>query len=646
MQTITANGARWCGWLVLLLLSLLLIPTHCLVIPANFSADLDAFVACLMTTNAVPLGRRTPEAIVTVVANGAVVLARGYGQDGNGQPITNRTLFGIGSVSKAFTSTLMGLWQEKGRVDPLRPIHEYAPGVLKSYDASIDRQATLRDLFSHRTGIANSNFLWLISDPLLDWREAVRQIVPGLPPAVPFRSDFEYSNFLTAQAAAVVEQVGGSPWEAQLQSMIFTPLGMLDTVSSAREARLSGKMATPYMGGATASSPVQRLPDDADDIDDVVKPAGSIFTTASDMSAWMLLHLGHNPTFLNASTLDALHTPQSLMPFIPSVYQQPGSALGAFTDVVVGYAYNWWEGGLMGHKYIRHTGSVVGWGADLLLFPLDDFGVFVSTPLVSGATNAFVTLWVALTLLGEHNFVADVCRTSADLHSNRSLSAEADRLVERWSSLLPDAHWARGGSPARGLSANVIDFSARSDTAVSRSVAQVDPASMAGVYRSNNAFGSITLFPSGNSSWPLLMEWMQLRALLQPRSNGSATFDAQMSAPPLLTYNGGRWSALLTVRVGDRGEVLGLDVIVSQGAGLVFFAAASAEVWSSSTGSSGPAGGGGDLSGSSTPWIVVVSLLCLGLTVCTLYALWVTWRYRTLKGEGGSRSQLSEALLA
>jgi CubicO group peptidase (beta-lactamase class C family) len=186
--------------LLLAFLCLLLAsPSRAVVVPANFSRDLEAFIACLMTGSALPMANRPPELTVAVVANGALLHARGYGRDIRGRAITNRTLFGLGSVSKAFTSTLMGVWQERGAVDPLQPIHEYAAGSLRTYDGYIDTHATLRDLLTHRTGISPSGFLQLLIDPEMDWRQVVKQYIPRMPPTVPFRSDFLYNNWVVAQ---------------------------------------------------------------------------------------------------------------------------------------------------------------------------------------------------------------------------------------------------------------------------------------------------------------------------------------------------------------------------------------------------------------------------------------------------------------
>jgi len=54
---------------------------------------------------------KVPGAAVAVVRGGKVILAEGYGlrDVGNGLPVTPRTIFAIGSSSKAFTATAVGI---------------------------------------------------------------------------------------------------------------------------------------------------------------------------------------------------------------------------------------------------------------------------------------------------------------------------------------------------------------------------------------------------------------------------------------------------------------------------------------------------------------------------------------------------------
>ena len=145
-------------------------------VPADFTSRLDGFIRCVMSDRW-PFGRNssTPELAVTVVANNRVIFSAGYGNTSSGAPITADTLFAIGSISKAFTSTVAGMLAEQGRLELSEPISRL--GVpLKTYDAYIDREASLRDLFTHRTGISRNDFIGIFHQTTgVDWHDMVRR---------------------------------------------------------------------------------------------------------------------------------------------------------------------------------------------------------------------------------------------------------------------------------------------------------------------------------------------------------------------------------------------------------------------------------------------------------------------------------------
>ena len=75
--------------------------------------DLDAWVERTLETFEVP------GVAVTIVKDGEVVLARGYGvrRIGESTPVDERTRFGIASNTKAFTATALGLLVEDGKLE-------------------------------------------------------------------------------------------------------------------------------------------------------------------------------------------------------------------------------------------------------------------------------------------------------------------------------------------------------------------------------------------------------------------------------------------------------------------------------------------------------------------------------------------------
>src|SRR4249919_1179871 len=91
---------------------------------------------------------------VAVVEKDKVVYAKGFGYRDveNKIPATANTLFAIGSCTKAFTSSLIGLLSKDGKVDIDKPVRTYLPD-LKFYNDEMNDHITLRDMMCHRTGL-------------------------------------------------------------------------------------------------------------------------------------------------------------------------------------------------------------------------------------------------------------------------------------------------------------------------------------------------------------------------------------------------------------------------------------------------------------------------------------------------------------
>src|SRR4029450_9083383 len=86
-------------------------------------SDIDAWVGRAMKTFEVP------GLALTVVKDGQVVLAKGYGVKKLGErlAVDAQTLFGIASNTKAFTATALGILVEEGKVRWDGRVIDYLP---------------------------------------------------------------------------------------------------------------------------------------------------------------------------------------------------------------------------------------------------------------------------------------------------------------------------------------------------------------------------------------------------------------------------------------------------------------------------------------------------------------------------------------
>ena len=311
--------------------------TSAVVVPADFTQRLDAFIRCLLSDRSpLPPNLRTPELSIAVVANKQVVFAAGYGQTSNRTPITADTLFGIGSISKAFTSTAAGMLEEQGRLRLSEPISRHV--TWRAYDAYVTREASLRDLFTHNTGVARDDFVYALHAST-DWRTMLHHYVPLLRPALPFRYAHLHNNYMVAQAGLVIETIIDTPWSEYITSMLLQPLGMDNTTTTYKES-LTRSRATPYTAGRSRDELPIELPVEVDACADRIPPAGAIHSSANDMARWMLFHLGSHPHLINASTLDFLHAAEVIVTPAKERFAQRGYVTALHPNlsiVLVGY---------------------------------------------------------------------------------------------------------------------------------------------------------------------------------------------------------------------------------------------------------------------------------------------------------------------
>ena len=177
-----------------------------------------------------------PGAVLAIVRGEEVIFARGFGVADveKKTPVTPETRFFIGSTTKAFTATLVGMLVDEGRMQWDDPVEKYLPEFkLEVQSKDPNDRATLRDVLSHRTGFTRMGLLetntGLSSDEILRRASSAEAMAP-------FRQRFLYNNehYLAAGSAAAV--AAGTSWHALVKARILDPLGMAATRTSVREA--------------------------------------------------------------------------------------------------------------------------------------------------------------------------------------------------------------------------------------------------------------------------------------------------------------------------------------------------------------------------------------------------------------------------
>jgi CubicO group peptidase (beta-lactamase class C family) len=312
-----------------------------------------------------------PGAAVLLIKHGEVLLSQGFGKRNirDNLDVTPRTLFPIGSSSKAFTTAAIAMLVEEGKLEWDKPIRDYLP-TFKLYDQFATERITVRDLLCHRSGLPRHEFLWYGSD--MTRKEMIERLA-YLEPNNDFRARYQYNNLMYATAGYLIEQVTGQTWEEFVATRIFEPLGMTTSNTDVEASPKTGDYALPY---EERKNKIEEVP--FYNNFQAMGPAGSISTNLEDIEHWLRFQLSegkHGETqLLGAAYLTQTHTPHVVVPAGESV------PMGKHTEVVNScYGLGWSVSSYRGHRMVEHGGSIDGFMGEVVLLPDDQIAVAVFT---------------------------------------------------------------------------------------------------------------------------------------------------------------------------------------------------------------------------------------------------------------------------
>ena len=311
-----------------------------------------------------------PGLALAIVKNDSVIYARGYGvrELGKPDPVTTRTIFAVGSTSKAFTAALMAMLVDSGKVKWDDHVTQYLPW-FQLYDPYATREITIRDLLTHRSGLSRGDLLWFAS-PLS--RDSVVRAVRNLKPSWSFRSHFGYQNIMFVTAGQLEAAVAGENWDHLVRQRIFEPLGMSASVTSIHDLPRGGDVATPHEKVEDKVVPIAWR-----DIDNV-GPAGSINSNVLDYARWVRFQLDDGvlpggKRLISRAAMREMHSPQMLIPITEEAEKlDPWSHFSA-------YGFGWFLLDYRGSEIIHHGGNIDGFSAEVDLVPEQKLGIVILT---------------------------------------------------------------------------------------------------------------------------------------------------------------------------------------------------------------------------------------------------------------------------
>lgn len=392
-------------------------------------AGLDAYIEQAMRDWEIP------GLAIAVVRGDEIVFARGYGERrlGAGEPVDEHTLFAIASATKAMTVAALGMLVDEGSLDWDDRVIDHLP-AFELADPYVTRHLTIRDLLTHRTGVARHDNLWIAAP--FDRTEILRR-ARHLPQVGGFRAAYGYNNIMYMVAGEVLAEVAGSSWDDILETRLFAPLGMTRTTSRAAVVDASDNVATAHVHDAGRIIPMVRRNYDA------LGPAGSVWSSAWEMGRWLRLQMAGGAhdgrRLLEQPTVDEMHEPQVIM-------RMDTTARRMFpTQSFFAYGLGWRMHDYHGRKVVQHTGAVNYTRTQVGMIPSEDIGVVVMTNLSTSTLQTALMYRVFDAFLGipatdwseEYLALAERSAAAAD---RRAEELAASRVAGTSPSLPPDGY--------------------------------------------------------------------------------------------------------------------------------------------------------------------------------------------------------------
>ena len=341
---------------------------------AQWPAELDAYIENARKKWEVPgIG-------LTVVRDGQVLVAKGYGvrRAGEPHPVDAHTMFDTASLSKSFTAAVIATLVDEGKMRWDDPVRRHLP-AFELGDPYRTQHATIRDLLAHRLGLENGNHLFVFAEyPKAELLRRMR----FLNETYSFRGGFVYSNVGYMAAAEAAASAAGKPFPELLRTRLLEPLGMSESTVA-----IHHDVDAPNHADGHAVIDGKLQPIRAKKALEILG-ANAVNSTPHDMARWLLFQLGdgtwEGKRIISQAAMQEMHEPQMIIPTTPQMRASRG------VQFFAAYALGWQVMDFRGHRVFWHSGNANGMPSYMVILPDEKIGVCVmvnswNAPFLHGA---------------------------------------------------------------------------------------------------------------------------------------------------------------------------------------------------------------------------------------------------------------------
>lgn len=309
---------------------------------------------------------KVPGAAIGVYLNGEVFdFAAGVLSRSTGVEATTDSVFQIGSVTKAWTGTLVMQLADEGLLDIDKPVVACLPDFDLA-DSAAAKAMTVRQLLTHTAGFEGDIFTDTGSND--DCVERYVETLKTDPQLFPPGEMFSYNNAGYCVLGRIVEVLRGKPFDQALREHLFAPLGLTHAATDANSAILYraaiGHLPNPEPGGLPVPAPVYALAKSN-------APAGAMLAMRPrDLLAFAAMHLNKGVAADGTRVL----SPESV-----AAMQTAGVTLPPLGLMGTHWGLGWELFDLAGGRVFGHDGGTIGQNAFLRIVPGADAAIALLT---------------------------------------------------------------------------------------------------------------------------------------------------------------------------------------------------------------------------------------------------------------------------
>jgi CubicO group peptidase (beta-lactamase class C family) len=338
--------------------------------------DIEAYITSAMK------GFDIPGLAIGIVANNRLIYAKGFGvrSKSNRLPVDTRTVFQIGSTTKAFLTATMAIMVDRGKLRwDDRVVDLYPEFQLK--DPWVTREFRVFDLPAQRSGLPP-----LVNDILvmLDYKDAALiRSLRYVEPVSSFRTTFAYTNITHLLASHIVATAAGTPdWNVVLQKELLDPLGMKESTYTveAIEAAANHANGHRWTPEGTVEVPFTRI------FPYPLAGTGDINSNVEDMARWVRMQL-NNGTFDGHRIVSSENLTYTRIPKV------------GLNDKL-SYALGWYNYLTSNGNVLWHDGDALSFGSFVGLVPDKNIGIIILTNETNVTAPNSLGVWLLDRILG------------------------------------------------------------------------------------------------------------------------------------------------------------------------------------------------------------------------------------------------------